>query len=77
MAAAGLPKADVAREIWSRAAIPVERFPASAHPVASYAFVEKDGLVYPVAGPETCSSSSSAARNRRTRPSSSPPTVSR
>jgi hypothetical protein len=52
MADAGLSKADVAREIWQRAGIPIERFPASAYPDASYSFVERDGVVYPALGPE-------------------------
>lgn len=51
MAAAGLSKADVAAEIWARSAIPISRFPASAHPDPPYEFIEHDGLVYPVAGP--------------------------
>jgi hypothetical protein len=52
MARAGLSKADVAAEIWARSSIPVERFPASAHPDPPYEFVLRDGRVYPVAGPE-------------------------
>jgi hypothetical protein len=52
MAGAGLSKADVAAEIWARSAIPVGRFPASAHPDPPYEFIEHDGRVYPVASPE-------------------------
>ncbi len=52
MAGAGLAKADVAAEIWARSAIPIERFPVSAHPDPPYEFVIRDGRVYPVAGPE-------------------------
>jgi hypothetical protein len=52
MAQAGLSKADVAAEIWARSSIPVERFPASAHPDPPYEFIVHDGRVYPVAGPE-------------------------
>ena len=52
LSSAGMDKTDVAREIWSRAGIPIERFPQTAHPDASYCFVEQDGLVYPVAGPD-------------------------
>ncbi len=52
MARAGLTKADVSAEIWARSSIPIERFPASAHPDAPYEFVLHDGRVYPVAGPE-------------------------
>lgn len=52
MAAAGLAKGDVAAEIWARSSIPVERFPASAYPDPPYAFIERAGRVYPVAGPE-------------------------
>ncbi len=52
MAGAGLSKADVAAEIWARSAIPVGRFPASAHPDPPYVFIEHDGRVYPVASPE-------------------------
>ena len=51
LAGAGLSKADVAREIWLRAGVPVERFPASAKPDPPYEFVEHDGLVYPVKDP--------------------------
>jgi hypothetical protein len=51
MAGAGLAKADVAAEIWARSAIPVGRFPASAHPDPPYEFIEHDGRVYPVASP--------------------------
>jgi hypothetical protein len=51
MAGAGLSKADVAAEIWARSSIPIERFPASAHPDPPYEFVEHGGRVYPVAGP--------------------------
>jgi hypothetical protein len=52
MAHAGLAKADVAAEIWGRSSIPIERFPASAHPDPPYEFVIRDRRVYPVAGPE-------------------------
>ncbi len=52
MARAGLSKAAVAAEIWARSSIPIERFPASAHPDPPYQFVVRDGRVYPVAGPE-------------------------
>jgi hypothetical protein len=52
MARAGLSKADVAAEIWTRSSIPIERFPASAHPDPPYEFIDHDGRVYPVAGPE-------------------------
>jgi hypothetical protein len=52
MARAGLSKTDVAAEIWARSPIPVERFPASAHPDPPYEFILRDGRVYPVAGPE-------------------------
>jgi hypothetical protein len=52
MAAAGLSKKDVAGEIWKRATIPIDRFPESAHPDASYEFVEHDGLVYAAKDPE-------------------------
>jgi len=52
MARAGLSKADVAAEIWTRSAIPIERFPASAHPDPPYEFIVRDSRVYPVAGPE-------------------------
>jgi hypothetical protein len=52
MARAGLTKADAAAEIWARSSIPIERFPASAHAEPPYEFVERDGRVYPVAGPE-------------------------
>jgi hypothetical protein len=52
MARAGLSKADVAAEIWARSSIPIERFPASAHPDPPYEFVVRDQRVYPVAGPE-------------------------
>jgi hypothetical protein len=52
MARAGLSKADVAAEIWARSSIPIERFPASAHPDPPYEFIVRDGRVYPVAGPE-------------------------
>jgi hypothetical protein len=52
MARAGLSKADVAAEIWVRSSIPIERFPASAHPDPPYEFIVRDGRVYPVAGPE-------------------------
>jgi hypothetical protein len=52
MARAGLSKADVAAEIWTRSSIPIERFPASAHPDPPYEFIVRDGRVYPVAGPE-------------------------
>jgi hypothetical protein len=51
MAGAGLTKAEVAAEIWARSAIPLGRFPASAHPDPPYEFIEHDGRVYPVAGP--------------------------
>ena len=51
MAGAGLSKAEVAAEIWARSAIPVGRFPASAHPDPPYEFIAHDGRVYPVAGP--------------------------
>jgi hypothetical protein len=51
MAAAGMSKADVAAEIWARSAIPLSRFPASAHPDPPYEFIEHDGRVYPVASP--------------------------
>jgi len=51
MAKAGLSKADVAAEIWTRSAIPVDRFPASAHPDPPYEFIEHGGRVYPVASP--------------------------
>ena len=51
MAGAGLSKADVAAEIWARSSIPIERFPASAHPDPPYEFIEHRGRVYPVAGP--------------------------
>jgi hypothetical protein len=52
MARAGLSKADAAAEIWARSSIPIERFPAAAHPDPPYEFIERDGRVYPVAGPE-------------------------
>jgi hypothetical protein len=52
MARAGLSKADVAAEIWARSSIPIERFPATAHPDPPYEFIVRDGRVYPVAGPE-------------------------
>ena len=52
MARSGLSKADVAAEIWARSSIPIERFPASAHPDPPYEFIVHDGRVYPVAGPE-------------------------
>ncbi|MGB6457866.1 MAG: hypothetical protein WBH47_25615 [Streptosporangiaceae bacterium] len=52
MARAGLSKADVAAEIWARSPIPIERFPASAHPDPPYEFIVRDRRVYPVAGPE-------------------------
>jgi hypothetical protein len=52
MAGAGLSKADVAAEIWLRSSIPIERFPASAHPDPPYEFIVREGRVYPVAGPE-------------------------
>jgi hypothetical protein len=52
MARAGLSKGDVAAEIWARSSIPVQRFPASAHPDPPYEFILRDGRVYPVAGPE-------------------------
>ena len=51
MAGAGLSKADVAAEIWARSAIPIGRFPVSAHPDPPYEFIEHDGRVYPVASP--------------------------
>lgn len=51
MAAAGLSKADVAQKIWERASIPIERFPAAAHPDPPYEFAERGGLIYPVADP--------------------------
>jgi len=51
MAQAGLSKADVAAGIWARSAIPIGRFPASAHPDPPYEFIEHDGRVYPVASP--------------------------
>jgi hypothetical protein len=52
MARAGLCKADVAAEIWARSSVPIERFPASAHPDPPYEFIVRDRRVYPVAGPE-------------------------
>jgi len=52
MARAGLSKADAAAEIWARSSIPIERFPAAAHPDPPYEFIVHDGRVYPVAGPE-------------------------
>jgi len=52
MAGAGLSKADVAAEVWARSSIPLGRFPASAYPDPPYEFIEHDGRVYPVAGPE-------------------------
>jgi hypothetical protein len=52
MARAGLAKAGVAAEIWARSSIPIERFPASAHPDPPYEFIVRDGRVYPVAGPD-------------------------
>jgi hypothetical protein len=52
MARAGLSKAAVAAEIWARSSIPIERFPASAHPDPPYEFIVRDGRVYPVAGPD-------------------------
>lgn len=52
MARAGLTKADAAAEIWARSSIPAERFPPSARAEPPYEFVERDGRVYPVAGPE-------------------------
>jgi hypothetical protein len=52
MARSGLSKADVAAQIWARSSIPIERFPASAHPDPPYEFIVRDGRVYPVAGPE-------------------------
>jgi len=52
MARSGLSKADVAAEIWARSSIPIERFPASAHPDPPYEFIVHDGRVYPIAGPE-------------------------
>lgn len=52
MAAAGLSKQEVAGEIWKRATIPIERFPESAYPDASYEFVQHDGLVYAAKDPE-------------------------
>jgi hypothetical protein len=52
MARAGLSKADVAAEVWARSSIPIERFPASAYPDPPYEFIEVDGRIYPVAGPE-------------------------
>jgi len=52
MARAGLAKADVAAEIWTRSSIPLDRFPASGHPDPPYEFILRDGRVYPVAGPE-------------------------
>jgi hypothetical protein len=52
MARAGLSKADVAAQIWARSSIPIERFPASAHPDPPYEFIARDRRVYPVAGPE-------------------------
>lgn len=52
MARSGLSKADVAAEIWARSSIPIERFPASAHPDPPYEFIVHGGRVYPVAGPE-------------------------
>lgn len=51
MARAGLSKADVAAEIWARSSIPLERFPAAAHPDPPYEFVLHGDRVYPVAGP--------------------------
>jgi hypothetical protein len=51
MSGAGMSKADVAGEIWTRSAIPVGRFPASARPDPPYEFIEHDGRVYPVASP--------------------------
>lgn len=51
MASAGLSKADAAAAIWDRSAIPIERFPASAHPDPPYEFIVHDRKVYPVAGP--------------------------
>jgi hypothetical protein len=51
MASAGLSKCDAAAEIWARSAIPIGRFPASAHPDPPYEFIEHDGRVYPVASP--------------------------
>jgi hypothetical protein len=51
LAGAGLSKADVAREIWQRATLPVERFPQAALPDPPYEFVQHDGLVYPVKDP--------------------------
>jgi hypothetical protein len=52
MARGGLSKADVAAEIWARSSIPVERFPAAAHPDPPYEFILRGGRVYPVADPE-------------------------
>jgi hypothetical protein len=52
MARAGLSKADVAAEIWARSSIPIERFPASAHPDPPYEFIVHADRVYPVAGPQ-------------------------
>ena len=42
----------MAAEIWTRSSIPIERFPASAHPDPPYEFIERHGRVYPVAAPE-------------------------
>ncbi len=52
LAGAGMSKADVAREIWQRATIPIGRFPESAKAEPPYEFAEHDGLIYPVKSPD-------------------------
>ncbi len=51
MSRAGLSKSDAAAEIWARSSIPLGRFPESAYPDPPYEFIERDGRIYPVAGP--------------------------
>ena len=78
MARAGLTKADAAAEIWARSSIPVQRFPPSARAEPPYEFVERDGRVYPVAGPEhvyviVVGRARADPRDRRPQPSELPP----